>query len=323
MRTEIKISMLIVLSVLIVSCGHKKAAAQKSEPIREEKSKPKKKTPTVNFQAGVPIEIQGEYYRYVAEPKLSEGDSVYELKFTKQTMNLNEPSAVTDNYDQDKICYHKLADGLYMLLENDYSFQKVRILPNKNLELFETTTKYSYALASQTKKLYHRGRIPDYLNLSKRDLEGKSFVCDTDFTKYISFSSEGGTNPYKGLVQPDGSEKLQFYSTFYLKNGKYILKGTNMPDSSQSTRAYTAFSKVSNKQIKDDTTNETYTLFDDAHKAPKEVAWEKMGIEPPKLSYPMPKPKTKPQEEKTYDFADDQDDDYYDTYDDFDLNNGD
>lgn len=312
------VQFLIIISlVLLAGCQHKNKTSQTKTTQSEQKQKTNKQQLT--FNKGMPKKIRGNYYRYEVEPSLTESDNSYALKLAEDKISLDEISADINRQDTDDIWYYKLADNLYMLQEDELLFQKVKLLPNNDLELFESYSKYSMALKTQEKKIYHRGQLPKGQDLSPKDLEGKYFVCDTDFTKYLQFNAQNHLNSYKGMVQTDGSTKFEFYSADYIKQGKYFVK---LMDPSK-TGEYLTFTKISDHQVKDDVTGETYSLFENAYKSPQAVALDKLGIKPDPGQFSTPDTKKKPSEPKTFDFADDKDDDYYDTYDDFDLNNGD
>ena len=171
-------------------------------------------------------------------------------------------------------------------------------------------------LKKNTYVLYNGNLFRKIRLLDNQDLDNKYYVNSLDFRDYISFNT-GVRNSYEAIVQSDGSLQFPryFHTEVLIKNGKYVLKTLNLNDAS--TEYYVTFSKKSTTCLKDDATNQLYYL----EKDPKQQALKKMGIEEPTSEY-YQRPNNKI-ESKTYDFADDRDDDYYDTYDDFDLNEGD
>ncbi|HJF85958.1 MAG TPA: hypothetical protein K8V88_00810 [Companilactobacillus farciminis] len=270
---------------------------------------------TLNFTKGIPDQLQNTYYQYSKSNRSDESDQLSELTIKDNEILLNDLASGQETDELSDVSYRHLKNNTYVLY-NGNLFQKIRLLDNQDLELFDSNDDYQTALKTLDKELYHSGSLPVDLRLSPKDLDNKYYVNSLDFHDYISFNT-GYRNSYEAIVQSDGS--LQFPRYFHpeilIKSGKYVLKTFNLNDITAEHEV--TFSKISATCLKDDLTNQLYYLAEN----PKEQALKKMGIADSITEYHQSKDNK--EKSKTYDFADDQDDDYYDTYDDFDLNEGD
>lgn len=302
-----------VLIALLVfgvgGCTQVKHHSQKPKVVTKKSNKR-----TLDFTVGTPEQLQKTYHQYFVG-KSDDGDQLAELTIKKHKMVLNDLTSGQREDYLENISYYQLKKNNYMLYDG-LSFQKVQVLANQDLKLFDSNGDYQAALKTSENQLYHVGALPKKLRLSPIDLDTKSYVNSADFRDYISFNT-GYRNSYEAVVQNDGTLQYPryFQPEILIKNGKYVLKTLDLNDST--TEHYVTFSKISATSLRDDTTGQVYYL----EQNPKQKAFEKMGIEIPTTKYQQSKSDKK--EAKTYDFADDQDDDYYDTYDDFDLNEGD
>ncbi|KRK99539.1 hypothetical protein FC88_GL000074 [Companilactobacillus futsaii JCM 17355] len=287
----------------------------KHHPQKKVNTTKKSVVKTLNFTKGIPDQLQNTYYQYSTSDSSNESDQLSELMIKSNEILLNDLTSGQEIDYLSDVSYRRLKKNTYVLY-NGNLFQKIHLLDNHDLELFDDSNDYQTALKILDKQLYHSGSLPDDLRASPKDLDGKYYVNSLDFRNYISFNT-GIRNSYEAIVQSNGL--LQFSRYFHpeilIKNGKYALKTLDLSDAS--AEHYVTFSRVSATCLKDDTTNQLYYL----EKNPKQQALKKMGIEEPITKY-YQKSNSKI-ESKTYDFADDQDDDYYDTYDDFNLNEGD
>lgn len=303
------------LAVILVVFFVGGCSQMKSHPQKKVNVTKKSVEKTLDFTKGIPEPLQNTFYQYSTGDSADESDQLSELIIKSDEILLNDLTSGQENEELSDVSYRRLKKNTYVLY-NGNLFQKIRLLDNQDLELFESRDDYQAALKSLDKELYHLGSLPDGLRLSPKDLDNKYYVNSLDFRDYISFNT-GVRNSYEAIVQSDGSLQFPryFHTEILIKNGKYVLKTFSLDDAS--TEHYVTFSKISTTCLKDDATNQLYYL----EKNPKQQALKKMGIEEPTSGYHQES--NNKIESKTYDFADDRDDDYYDTYDDFDLNEGD
>ena len=303
---------LVVISVVffVGGCSQVKHHPQKKTNVTK-----KRVEKTLDFTKGIPEQLQNTYYQYSASNSSDESDQLSELLIKSDKILLIDLTSGQETEELSDVSYRRLKKNTYVLY-NGNLFQKIHLLDNQDLELFDSNDDYQAALKSLDKESYHLGSLPIELRLSPKDLDTKYYVNGLDFRDYISFNT-GIRNSYEAIVQNDGSLKFPryFHTEILIKNGKYVLKTLNLDNIS--AEHYVTFSKISATCLKDDATNQLYYLEEN----PKQQALKKMGIEDPTNQYHQST--NNKEESKTYDFADDQDDDYYDTYDDFNLNEGD
>jgi len=218
--------------------------------------------------------------------------------------------------DWKDIFYRKIADDVYVI-NSDNEFLKVTIDKNRNLKLSsKILNSYPEALADKGILTYQHER-PKGFGLSEDDLMKKIYVSDVNFAKYYSFDQLPMGN---NLIQVNAQGPDSYLGMFkYLaaKSGKYILSRGGGSD------VHKILLRISPTQLQDADTGESYTLSTkSAYDFKKDIEQRLGKKEDPVIIRPTPKVNKKP-DEKTFDFADDKDDDYYDTYDDFGLNEGD
>ncbi|MQS75227.1 hypothetical protein [Companilactobacillus halodurans] len=318
MKNHTKIILTFSFLLLLSGCGqHQKTSHSKPATTRTHQQK--KKTKTLEFTKGVPKDFQAVYHQYTPQAN-TVSDEMSEVKFTKTKLSMKDLVENVERESLDDIYYYQLTDNSYILYD-DISFKKVKILANKDIAVFRSRSKYQDAVDNTDKEIYHPGPVPKDLRLLPKNLDNKFYVSDNNPARYLSFNCPP-ENSYLAIVQMDGEEKYPIiYKDIMVKNGKYVLNQYNL-NQSKEILGQLVLLRLSKTKLQDANTGETYSLFQNKNSTPKETAIDKLGITiKPKIYHVPEKHQTK--EQKTYDFADDQDDDYYDTYDDFGLNEGD
>lgn len=309
--------MALTLSCLMLVTGCK-------NQVHENKSEHKvHRTSKRIFKSGVPKSLRGTYYQVRS---IGLDDGFYELKISDHSFYLKRVGVAKDDdidsIDFSNISCQKLGDNTYILKNvDDYytSFIKVILSPenkeitvSKNVSVDESSAKRDKELMIFTKV-----KPEGYFGILARDLFDNCYISDWDGSKFYLFREYPIETCLLGVNQQGDEYLIKGYSNFNAKIYGYELSNSN-------TDEKTLLIPISNTQLKDVNTGETFTRYrypKNAHTLYREIR-ERLGLSPEKDKLYTPPP-VKKKETKTYDFADDQDDDYYDTYDDFDLNNGD
>ena len=113
-------------------------------------------------------------------------------------------------------------------------------------------------------------------------------------------------------------KSLESYKFLVIKNYGYVLRNSYQDK-------VATFIPISKTHLKQKETGEIFTLYPQSDISLEQTIRQKLGLNSEQINVRLTEDTTKKAtvEQKTYDFADDQDDDYYDTYDDFGLNEGD
>lgn len=270
------------------------------------------------FKPGVPDKLWGTYYRIdLAEVG---DDQSYQLKISKNSLTLKLIGGEDyDNTNLSKVSYHKISDDTYIIKGNDYHDEYIKVvLSNEDGEINlskEFFTDEAEAKRSKGLQNYTVNKPSGYFGLVKDDLLGKSYISDWNSLRYYTFDDHLNNNHLMEMNNQGELHLIKSYRGLHTKINGYLLSGPSDDE--------TLLVPISNTQLRDAKTGETFTLYPKDEYSLRKDLREQLGLAPEKIPYHAPPAKKKTEDIKTYDFADDKDDDYYDTYDDFDLNNGD
>jgi len=307
-QRSLNILIVIFLICLLVGCTSKKTVVT-PPPVKEKNQ--------VTLVSGIPQKLSGTYYRTSVGDGPVSDDEFMKLKIDRSVISLQKIGDDSDTFKWMTVFYRKIGDQTYILNENS-RFIKVRVLKNHDLEVSQTDFD-NYEAALKDKKLltYSRKRPSGNFGLNKFALFGKSYISETDGVKYYSFQ-DTPANTNLMMMNSDGVTKsLQNYRLLIAKNEGYVL-GNNGSDQR------TILVPLLDHKLQDKQTGEVFSPFEGSSYDLEQELRRRLGLGPEeiKISEP-PISKHAAESAKTFDFADDQDDDYYDTYDDFGLNDGD
>lgn len=265
----------------------------------------------ITFQKYIPQKLIGTYYRTNKSEYDNSDDEFMELKIRAHSLFLGQ---IGNDFEikWDKVDSQPISENTYILQSSgDDWFIKLKLLPENNVSISrETRYSRSEALKDHKMMTYAQTKPQGYFGLTIAPLERHYYLSNRDPIKYYYFNnSVGGSYLRQGMNMPEPFKSLSAKTNGYLLSNPYS-------DNQK------LLLPIADNQLQDAQTGEVFTQYPHSSQQFYAEMNQKLGIPEPQPTSPMPTPPKKVPE-KTYDFADDQDDDYYDTYDDFDLNNGD
>ena len=294
--------------VLSVGC-----VAKKEKMVHHTKNKK-----VLKYQSGVPSKLQGIYYR-VDISDLSTGNDIFtKLTVSKKDIHKLAVNDSLEHNDWKDVSYRKINDNTY-IFKVDYRYIKLISLSEKKLMLSKETL-FDDKDACNDKELqtYSNEKPIGNFGVSPNNLFRKIYTSNLEVGRYIKFNdSPIGTI----LLRTDDQGNQQFVEHFEILTAKtngYILSKSFSDDRE-------ILDPVTGNQLKNIKTGEIFTFYPHDEETLNQEIRQKLGLPPVVYKNPIKNDyKTKKEDyPKTYDFADDKDDDYYDTYDDFGLNDGD
>lgn len=285
-----------------------KQASVKPRPIKEKHE--------VTLVSDIPKKLAGVYYRTNIGDDIDSDDEFMKLKIQKSVISLQRIGDASDTFKWLTV-FHRKIDAQTYILNDGSRFIKVCVLKNHNLKVSQADfDNYEAALHDDKLLMYSLKRPSGNFGLNEFTLFGKYYVSESDNVKYLSFQdTPANTNLLR--MNSDGITKsLQNYRLLAAKNEGYVL-GNNGSDER------TILLPLSEHKLQDKQTGEVFSLFEGSSYELEQELRRRLGLGPEEIKIVEPDSKSVVKAPKTFDFADDEDDDYYDTYDDFDLNNGD
>lgn len=305
------ILMSLFLAIFLVGCNHQNDAPKTHPKVHTKVKVPK-------YQTGIPKRLQGTYYRTEIEKNHNIDDEFWTLQIQKQYILLKRAGEEAE-VDWKQVKTRIVNDSTYVIYDG-FRYLKLVCLANDKLNMsVDTFASDGDALNDKRMQTFTKNKPTGYFGISSQDLIRHIYTSNSGIERYYSFNdSRYGSNLFQ--VDANGNLKeIANYETLGAKNNGYILGQRNSDEE-------TVLIPLANGQIKDPKTGEVFSRYPKGEYQLQLDIRQKFGLGP------MPEPKytpapTQPAKDntaqKTYDFADDQDDDYYDTYDDFGLNDGD
>lgn len=312
--------MLVIFS--LVGCkawDHQSKATAKEHP----KIQIKKKRPT--FTRGLPQELQGIYYCAEISKSSAYDDEFWELNIQKENIFLHHIGDDVDDIKGQEVSTTKINDYTY-IVKGDYRYVKLVRLPDHKVKIsLSTSSDVADAWADKDMLTLTTQKPAGYFGIVPDDLYGHYYVSDRGIERFYLFqeSMMGGNL----LQQVDSSGKVQTLESHRILRGKingYFLSKIENNDER-------LLVPLSDSQLQDSQTGEIFTRYPKSEYELNKAIRQKFGLDPnpevpgssPQTGSPNKQPPKADEYPKTFDYADDKDDDYYDTYDDFGLNDGD
>lgn len=281
-----------------------------------------KKRPT--FTKGIPQKFQGTYYCTEISKYFSNNDEFWQLNIQAENLFLHHIGEDTDDIKWQEVSTTKINDHTY-IAKGDDRYVKLMLLPDHKVKLsLDTSGDMADARADKDMLTLTTQKPTGYFGIIPEDLYGQRYVSDQGIERFYLFqeSMMGGNL----LQQVDNSGKVQVLDSYRILRGKingYVLSRIEDNDTK-------LLVPLSDTQLQDSQTGEIFTRYPKGDYELKKAIRLKFGLDPnpevpgtPQTGTPNKQPQTTDQYPKTFDYADDKDDDYYDTYDDFGLNDGD
>jgi len=290
----------------------------KNEDSKPNSNNVSSKKPKITFKPGIPSNLKGTYYRADISQTATGNDTFLTLTISDNSLRLKKSDADDYEIDFSKASHIKVSDNAY-LVKSDDQYIKVVASPDQKLNISkDISNDKAEANANRYLQTFTEAKPSGYFGIETSKLYNRNYISDWDALKYYSFSNLPIGNNLMQVDQQGIHHLIKSYGILESKLTGYILTNTYED-------AETLLLPISETQLKDAKTGETFTRYPQSYDQLKQAIRQYLGLESEQTVIPE-KPSHKHKEtkdEKTFDFADDKDDDYYDTYDDFDLNNGD
>lgn len=310
-----------ILGIILVIFSLAGCKSQTHQPKVTPKTHTIKKGPV--FVTGIPQRLQGKYYYAKVTQNSIMNDEFWELKIQAGKLSLNCLNDDYNGFEWRNVKTSKVSDDIY-ILKGDDRYIKIVLLADHKLSI-SSETQFDFKTARSDKELMTLSpqKPTGYFGTVTKKLIGKFYVSERGIERYYAFQEFPMGNQ---LRQVDPSGKLQVLANYQTLHGKingYTLG--NMDNDNDKLLV-----PISDSQLQDAQTGEIFTHYPKSEYELNKAIRQKFGLGPevvPGSSYENEttneQPQTTDEYPKTFDFADDKDDDYYDTYDDFGLNDGD
>ena len=266
----------------------------------------------------MPKKLQGTYYRTVIDDNDEIDDTFWELQVQKKSVRLNKIGDDLDTIDLNNVSFRKISDNSYIIKESNQYLKMVRVATDKVDISLDTFDDQVHAIATERMQTFSKTKPTGYFGIKTQDLLRHEYTSDRAINQYYSFNSSPMNNHLHQIDSQGVIKSLESYKFLVIKNYGYVLRNSYQDK-------VATFIPISKTQLKQKETGEIFTLYPQSDISLEQTIRQKLGLNSEQINVRLTEDTTKKAtvEQKTYDFADDQDDDYYDTYDDFGLNEGD
>lgn len=314
MRLVVGMLISLILTSFLVGCEYRTKEVPTYPELQKQSKNPQEKDHEYKNQ--IPDKIKGTYYRTVASSSDSSDDEFWKLQIGKRSLVLKQ-AGMDSEIDWDQVKVRKLSDNSY-IVEHDEQYIKLVYLSQNKIDIStEVLDAPSYVIGPRRMNTFTTNRPTGYFGLLRQTLIRQKYTSSLGIERYYSFNE----NPMGSqLIEVSSDGKISVLANYEIlaaKNNGYILGHRDNDET-------TILVPLANDQLKDLKTGEIFSHYQKGDIQLQQDIRNKLGFEP-KFNDQADNSQTKvikKEYPKTFDFADDKDDDYYDTYDDFDLNNG-